>query len=110
MADQDDVVELRIAVPRSALPNRGVAPPEYFSQHNCESLLGLKPRAFLELLRRADAPASKRVGKSRLVARDAMMAFIDSLDAQSKARAEESLDEGDRYLSEIGAQPSRRVG
>src|SRR5690606_33291192 len=92
----DDGIELRIVVPRSALPTASAPPPDFYSQHNCEALLGLTPRVFLELLRRSDAPPVKRIGKARLVDRQAMLAFISALDARAERARDEEADEGDR--------------
>ena len=102
----DSSVELRLVVPRSALP----APPvEYFSQLNCQ-LLGLGRRQFLELLRRSGAPPVTRVGKTRLVRRDDMIDFLDRIrrGAEERAGKHEDLDDADRVLMEMGCAPKQR--
>ena len=111
-------LELRVVVPRTALeqPPR----PEYFSQHNAPELLGLPRRQFLELLRRPDAPAVTRVGKTRLVEREAMLAFLRALrdrEREQVARVDQGgagdeLDGPGRVLAEIGCVDTgrRQVG
>lgn len=112
MADRGDL-ELRVVVPRSAIeqPPR----PEYFSQFNAPELLGLPRRQFLELLRRGDAPPVTRVGKTRLVEREAMLAFLRRLEERGVAPAaedDEQMDGPGRVLAELGCIPTgrRRVG
>lgn len=104
----DDGIELRIVVPRSALPTASAPPPDFYSQHNCEGLLGLTPRVFLELLRREDAPPVKRIGKTRMVERRAMLTFLDKVDTKAFEEAEEELDDADRLLNELGCRPAGR--
>lgn len=103
----DDVMGAALVLVRAAqAPAQQV---EYFSQRNCE-LLGLTKRAFLELLRRPDAPRSVRLGKSRLVRRVDMIEFLERL---SLARSEElpARDGADQVLSELGCVvPRRRRG
>lgn len=105
MSGQNDLVELRIVVPRTHLPM--TAPPDFYSQVNC-GLLGLPKRTYLELLRRPDAPPVTRVGKLRLVARDDMIAYIQRLrEVAPKAVAE--LDDAERLLLEMGCAPRVRA-
>lgn len=104
MKQSTESVELRIVVPRSQLPV--TAPPEYYSQLNCE-LLGINRRIYLELLRRPGAPAATRIGKLRLVHRDAMLEYMRRL-ADLAPKPVEELDGGDRVLMEIGAVPRKR--
>lgn len=103
----DDVMGAALVLVRAAqAPAQQV---EYFSQRNCE-LLGLTKRAFLELLRRPDAPRSVRLGKSRLVRRVDMIEFLERL---SLARSGElpARDGADQVLSELGCVvPRRRRG
>lgn len=86
-------------------------PPDFYSQRNCEQLLGLRPRTFLELIRRDDAPAVVKVGKARLVRRDAMLSYLERRESVAKAtepRAAEPcrLDGPDLILAEMGCKPS----
>lgn len=104
----DDAVELRIVVPREALPATTPAVAEYFSQHNCEQLLGIPPRAFLELVRREDAPRVTKLGKVRMVEREPMLAYLRILRERAPAPvATEQLDGADSVLAEIGCMPGR---
>lgn len=105
-------VEVRFVLPRSALGTAARA--EFFSQENSLELLGLPRRAFLELLRRADAPPVVRVGKLRLVEREPMLAFLRASRVRDVRPSVEldKLDGPDRVLAEIGCVPAnaRRVG
>lgn len=106
MSAPDDVMGAALVLVRAAqTPAQQV---EYFSQRNCE-LLGLTKRAFLELLRRPDAPSSLRLGKSRLVRRDAMLAFLEKLATKTVTRGTGGdADGADAVLREIGCAPVRR--
>lgn len=96
-------VELRIVVPRDQLPSAPA--PDFFSQRNCE-LLGIGVRTYLELLRRPGAPPATRVGKLRLVRREAMLDFIERLrELEPKPVAE--LDGADHVLLEMGCAPRK---
>lgn len=103
-------LELRVVLPPTLLA--GGARAEFFSQANCEELLGLPRRRFLELLRRHDAPPVAEVGKLRLVEREPMLAYLRALKkrdvVQPSAAEEEVLDGADRVLQEVGAMPERR--
>ena len=100
-----DRVTLQVSVPTPLLPPS--AQVEYFSQQNCEAVLGIPARKFLDLLRRPDAPDVRRIGKLRLVPRDAMIAFVDQVGAGSTSRAARDLDGPNTVLAEIGALPAR---
>lgn len=102
-------LELRVVVPASALPSSSPR-AEYFSQKNSLELLGLPPRAFLELLRREDAPEVTPVGRLRLVERETMLAFLRAMRRRPApaARGAEDLDGADRVLAEIGCLATAR--
>ena len=105
-----DDIELRVVVPRSAIPIE--PPPEFYSQRNCDAQLGIGRRSFLELLRRSGAPPVTRVGSLRLVKRDAFLAYLERIRiAEEKRRVPESdLDGADGVLLELGCSPRRRTG
>lgn len=102
----DPGVELRLVVPRSALP----APPvDYYSQITAH-LLGLTPRRYLELLRRSGAPPVLRDGRLRLVKRDDMLDYLDRLRQQQEQQAasHEDLDDADKFLMSVGCAPKQK--
>jgi hypothetical protein len=104
----DDVMGAALVLVRAAqAPSQQV---EYFTQRNCD-LLGLTKRAFLELLRRPDAPPVAAIGKVRMVRREAMLAFLEKLAAKTTKRgvAEHDADGADAVLREIGCATVRRV-
>lgn len=99
MTAPDDVVGAALVLVRAAQ-----APPshvEYFSQRNCEQLLGLTKRAFLEILRRSDAPRTVRLGKSRLVRRVDMIEFLERLSLARSTRLP-ARDGADEVLADLG--------
>lgn len=103
-----DGIELKILVPHEQLQR--AAPPEYYSQRNCDQL-GVGHRTFLELLRRPGAPPVLKIGKLRCVKRDLMLAFLERIREQAEREekiAESELDEADRVLLETGCAPKRR--
>lgn len=107
MSTPDDLMGAALVLVRAAqTPAQQV---EYFSQRNCE-LLGLTKRAFLELLRRPDAPPVSAIGKLRMVRRDAMLAFLEKLAAKTIKRGvtEHGADGADAVLREIGCATVRR--
>jgi hypothetical protein len=67
-----------IALPRDAVVVR--AEPDFISQRNCEPLLGLSPRSFLDMLPtlRANGVRVIHLGKARLVPRAELVAFLVS--------------------------------
>lgn len=102
VSSKEDGIEVRIVVPRDALPT---APrPDYYSQQNCE-LLGLTKRTFLELLRRPGAPRVTKVGKLRLVRREDILSFLERLAEQQKDTPDEGVDGPDQVLMELGCVP-----
>lgn len=103
MSPPDDVMGAALVLVRAA--QTPPAQVEYFSQRNCE-LLGLTKRAFLELLRRPDAPRSVRLGKSRLVRRVDMIDFLERL---SLARSVQlpARDGADQVLADLGCVVQR---
>lgn len=103
----DDGIELRVVVPRSALVAPTRASADFYSQQNCEGLLGIPRRTFLELLRRVDAPPVTRVGRLRLVEREPMLAFLRALRAQQEGAPQAELDAADQILAELGCVPRR---
>ncbi len=103
----DDVMGAALVLVRAAqAPTYQV---EYFSQRNCE-LLGLTKRAFLELLRRPDAPPVSAIGKLRMVRRATMLTFLETLAAKTMKRGvvEQQADGADAVLREIGCATVRR--
>lgn len=110
MSARDRGVELRIVVPRDQLPTAPVT--EYFSQRNCETLLGIDRRTFLGLLRRPGAPPVTKIGKLRLVARADMLDYLERL-RELEPKPVGELDGADRVLLELGCAPrtpKRRAG
>lgn len=104
---RSDGIELKIIVPVDQLPTS--PPAEYFSQENCEQLLGLKRRTFLELLRRVDAPPVTKLGKTRTVERHAMLEFLRRIrERETEARRAGALDEADEILLAEGCLPSSK--
>lgn len=100
--------EARVQIRRSDLPE---AHPDYYTQDNCH-LLGLSKRKFLELLRRDGAPHVSKLGKTRMVERSALMAYLARLGEESGAARRsqrvpnaEKLDDVDRLLLEQGCVP-----
>ena len=77
------------------------------TQRNCEIVLGLSARQYLELLRRSDAPPVYEIGKARMVRRDEMSAYLTRFRAVTCAPAVEP-DGADDVLREIGCTPTRR--
>lgn len=97
-----------VKIRRSDLPE---AHPDYYTQDNCH-LLGLSKRKFLELLRRDGAPHVSKIGKTRMVERSALMAYLARLgdeagEARRAQRASNAaeLDDVDRLLLEQGCVP-----
>lgn len=80
-----DDVTLTVGVPRGAL-HLEAAVPSHISQHNAAASLGLKSgRAFLALLPAFEAGGGDiaRVGRTRIVEREAFIAFLFARDRQS---------------------------
>lgn len=104
-------IEFRVTIPRSSLPQ--MPPADYYSQKNCERLLGMPRRKFLELLRRPGAPEVFRVGKLRMVRRAAFQEFLERIE-EAQERADrldpEELDEADRLLLDMGCTPKGQAG
>lgn len=104
MSAPEDVMGAALVLVRAAqAPTPQV---EYFSQRNCE-LLGLTKRAFLDLLRRPDAPRCVRVGKGRLVRRADMVEFLERLSLARAAHAP-VRDGADQVLADLGCVVRRR--
>lgn len=103
----DGSIQVVLHLPASAMSSS--APAEYFSQNNCE-LLGLTKRQYLELLRRPGAPPALRRGKLRMVARAAMLEFLERLRVEEEEVVEE--DGPDTVLRELGwtGRGARRAG
>lgn len=119
--DQSDLDLLR-EVLRSELSERPApasapaAEVVMITQRNCELTVGLSPRQFLDLLRRDDAPPSARVGKVRLVRREALVGYLDRLatrtrDVETAEPEEPEVDGVEDVLRGIGcATVGRRRG
>lgn len=96
-------IAVTVAIPRDQLPQG--APPDLYSQRNCD-LLGLDARAFLELLRRPGAPSPMKIGKLRCVPREEMLAFMTRLrEQQTRVKP---LDGADRLLLGLNCAPRAR--
>lgn len=97
---REDLLELRVLVPRSSLPSApSRVEAELVSQESSLELFGLPSRRFLELVRDPRFPGRVlRVGKLRLVRREDLLAHLHAVD--------EGPDERDREESAPAGPPS----
>lgn len=87
MSDADDLVEVRMLVPRGALVQPAPA-PELVSQANALEAFGLPPRRFLEIVRSPRFPGRVlRSGRLRLVRPADLLAHLER-GAESEHEAE----------------------
>lgn len=80
-----DRVTVVLELPKEALVHRA-APPDLVTQHNCFQVLGIWPRQFLELIRVAPLEVAK-LGRSRAVRREALLAYVESLIGPKEPRS-----------------------
>jgi hypothetical protein len=96
----DDLVEVRMLVPRAALVQAAPA-PELVSQATSLGTFGVPARRFLEIVRRADFPGRViRNGKLRLVRPADFIAALERIDATE--------EQGPRPTAEAESAPTRR--
>lgn len=82
-----ETVRLEFEVPRRAFVEQA-ALPELVSQKTSLAVLGIPPRAFLELVRSARFPLPvTRLGKLRLVRRDALVSWFEGAARQAAERS-----------------------
>lgn len=98
-ADVDELVEVPLRIPRSAL-QVVQAPPSHVSQRTSERELGIPRGTFLELVRGfgRDGGEVLLVGKLRIVARAAFLEWLRS----RKARPDATTTEARSLLDELG--------
>lgn len=105
-ASREPIV-LSVPIPRE-LVTMVAAPPELVSQRNVLATVGIPPRAYLELLRRPDAPPVTRLGKLRLVEREVLVTWLRAQARRASTRAPSvEADGADAVLAELGLE---RVG
>lgn len=102
----DGTIMISVPFPRD-LVTMVAAPPTMVSQRNSLATVGLPPRVFLELLRRADAPPVTRIGKLRLVEREALVTWLQARSVTGRTRTEPANDSADAVLAELGLE---RIG
>ncbi len=108
----EDLLELRVLVPRSALPSTPArVEAELVSQESSLELFGLPPRRFLEMVRDPRFPGRVlRVGKLRLARREDLLAHLHAVDeAPDEREREESAPPPPRSLAErLGLEEAPR--
>lgn len=90
---EEELVEVRMLVPRTALVQTPPA-PELISQANSLETFGLPPRRFLEIVRSPRFPGRVlRDGRLRLVHRADLLAHLERATAEATSAAGNGNDE-----------------
>lgn len=87
------------------------APPDLISQRNVEAVTGIPPRVYLDELRAPGFPVAViKVGKLRLVEREAFLSYLRARASQPVRDAPTAHDGVAAVLAEIGLEPAPKRG
>ncbi|WP_437751819.1 hypothetical protein [Sorangium sp. So ce1389] len=101
--DQSATATATLAIPLDGLTITA-PPPEMLSQKNVESVTGIPPRVFLDTIRAPGFPLPvTKLGKLRLVEREAFVAHLRALASEPELRRNEEADERSRVAALLAA-------